>query len=367
MPKKNLFLYLNAFSVTGGIEKFNKAYMKALQDISKDGTLKYESYSAFDEEPDLRYVDAESYLGFKGNRFSFAFKSIKSALKSNVVILGHINLSSIGLIIKLVKPQVRVILIAHGVEVWEKLPFLKNLFIKKTDLILAVSSFTKNKIVEEQQIEEKKIKILHNTLDPFFKIPEKLEKPEYLLKRYNLTKETKILMTVGRISDKEGHKGYDKVINILPEVLNHHSSLVYILAGKYDENEKLRVMKLVEEKKLNDHFILTGYIKDEELTDYYLLADIFVMPSTQEGFGIVFLEALTCGLPVIAGNKDGSVDALLNGKIGKLVDPFNNHELSDAIISLLNNPKADNRDLVLENFGFDQFKQNLNDLIIDFK
>lgn len=365
MIKKILFLYLNAFSVTGGIEKFNKAFMKALQDISKEGLIEYESFAAYDNVSDIRYVASENYKGFKGRKYSFAFKSIRAALKTDTVVAGHINLAPIALIIKLLKPQVRIILIAHGVEVWEKLPFLKNLFIKKTDLIFAVSSFTKNKIVEEQQIEEKKIKILHNTLDPFFKVPEKLEKPEYLLKRYNLTKETKILMTVGRVSDKEGNKGYDKVINTLPEVLKQHSSLIYILAGKYDENEKLRVMKIVEEKKLNDHFILTGYIKDEELTDHYLLADIFVMPSTQEGFGIVFLEALACGLPVIAGNKDGSVDALLNGKIGKLVDPYNNHELSDAIIGLLKNQKANHRDLVLENFGFDQFKKRLRKLLIE--
>ena len=98
---------------------------------------------------------------------------------------------------------------------------LKKSLIQKADLILAVSSFTKNKIVEKHQISEEKIKILHNTLDPFFKIPDKFEKPEYLLTRYNLNKDQKILLTVGRISNKEGHKGYDKVINILPEILNH--------------------------------------------------------------------------------------------------------------------------------------------------
>jgi phosphatidyl-myo-inositol dimannoside synthase len=365
MTKKILFLYLNAFSVTGGIEKFNKAFLKALRDISEEGTIKYNTLSAYDNEADQRYVNDDNYKGYEGRRISFAFKSVKDAFKADTVVLGHINLAPIGLMIKLLIPRIKLILIAHGVEVWEKLPFLKNLFIKKTDLIFAVSSFTKNKIIEEQKIAEEKIKILYNTIDPFFKIPEKLEKPEYLLKRYNLARETKILLTVGRISGKEGNKGYDKVINILPQVLNQHSSLVYILAGKYDENEKRRVMNLVDEKKLNDHFMLTGYIEDEELTDHYLLANIFVMPSTQEGFGIVFLEALACGLPVIAGNKDGSVDALMNAKIGKLVDPKNSQELSDAIIDLLNIPKFDYKDLVLENFGFDQFKKRLRTMLIE--
>lgn len=365
MTKKILFLYLDAFSITGGIEKFNKAFMKALQDISKEGDLSYKSFSAYDDKPDFRYVDAESYLGFKGNKFAFVLNSINAALKYDTVVLGHINLALIGLIIKSLKPNVRIILIAHGVEVWEKLRFTKKNLIQKADVILAVSNFTKSRILEIHKIPEEKIKILHNTLDPYFSIPDKLEKPEYLLTRYALNKDQKILLTLGRISDKEGNKGYDKVINILPEVLNHHSALVYILVGKYDENEKRRVMKLVEEKGINDNFILTGYIEDEELADHYLLADIFVMPSTQEGFGIVFLEALACGLPVIAGNKDGSVDALLNGKIGKLINPDNTRELSDTIINALKYQPVDNRNIVLENFGFDQFEKRLRNSVIE--
>jgi len=59
------------------------------------------------------------------------------------------------------------------------------------------------------------------------------------------------------------------------------------------------------------------------------------MPSKGEGFGIVFLEALSCGKPVIAGNKDGSVDAVLNGKLGVLVDPDDVAEIGEAIIRVL--------------------------------
>ena len=365
MIKRILFLYLNAFSVTGGIEKFNKAFMKALQDISTEGDLSYKTFSAYDDDPDLRYVDAESYRGFKGRKFSFAFKSISAAFTTDTVVIGHINLAPIGLVIKLLKPSISLVLIGHGVEVWDKLPFIKKYFIRKVNLILAVSSFTKSKIIAMHQISEEKIKILPNTLDPFFIIPDKLEKPEYLLTRYKLNKDQKILLTLGRISDKEGHKGYDKVINILPEVLNHNSNLFYILAGGYDENEKRRVMELVEKKNLNNNFILTGYIEDEELTDHYLLADIFVMPSTQEGFGIVFLEAAVCGLQVIAGNKDGSVDALLNGKLGKLVDPDNSKELLNAIIGLLKYPSSDQRNLVFENFGFEQYKKRLRTFLVE--
>ena len=133
MTKKILFLYLNAFSVTGGIEKFNKAFMKALQDISKEDKIKYKAFSAYDNESDLRYVDKESYKGFKGRKFSFAFNSVNAALKTRYSCNLGISIShSIGLIIKLLKPNVRLILIAHGVEVWDELSFIKKISYSKS-------------------------------------------------------------------------------------------------------------------------------------------------------------------------------------------------------------------------------------------
>ena len=74
-----------------------------------------------------------------------------------------------------------------------------------------------------------------------------------------------------------------------------------------------------------------GQVARQELPDYYRLADVFVMPSTGEGFGIVFLEASAADLPVIGGNRDGSVDALAEGRIGTLIDPDDVHGLVEAI------------------------------------
>ena len=106
-----------------------------------------------------------------------------------------------------------------------------------------------------------------------------------------------------------------------------------------------------------------GSVENSELPAFYNLCDVFAMPSKGEGFGIVFLEALASGKPVIAGNKDGSVDALLGGELGVLIDPDDLSQLEQALVltlsrkhplTILQDPNA-LRQRVIEAFGYSQF------------
>ena len=72
-----------------------------------------------------------------------------------------------------------------------------------------------------------------------------------------------------------------------------------------------------------DRVVFSGFVPEEQKADYYRLADAYVMPSRGEGFGIAFLEALACGLPVLGSKLDGGREALLDGALGLLVDPAN--------------------------------------------
>src|SRR6185437_13841430 len=86
-------------------------------------------------------------------------------------------------------------------------------------------------------------------------------------------------------------------------------NLKYLLIGKYDDREKARLDVLIKKYGLQQQVVFTGFVPDEALADHFNLSDIYIMPSEKEGFGIVFIEAMYHNKPVIAGNRDGSVDA----------------------------------------------------------
>ncbi|GEO07602.1 hypothetical protein SAE01_00980 [Segetibacter aerophilus] len=370
--KKILFLNLGAFRFTGGIEKFNRAFLKALSDLEVDGKLVANCQSAYDYSVDPLYFDAKNYKGFKGNRVSFVYSALKEARKYDTIILAHINLSLIGWGIKKLSPKKNVILITHGIEVWDQLTGVKSYLMHKADSVLAVSNFTKEAIVKKHKISPEKVSIFSNTIDPYFSYPHEFKKPEYLMKRYGLKETDSVIFTLTRLSASEKYKGYDKVIDVLPYLKNCVPNAKYIIAGKADGKESKRLVALQQANDLLDTVMLTGFIKEEEVVDHFLLADVFVMPSRKEGFGIVFIEAMACGLPVIAGNKDGSGDALQQGKLGRLINPDSEAEMFQAIVNTLQkeentiNVRAKKvlQQKVKKAFGYDTYKRNLEEILV---
>lgn len=358
MVNKIAFIYLTSFSRTGGIEQFNKNVLVSF----KEGGL--DAFSVYDEDADEKYFNKQWFNGFNGNKIKCLLSIICSGRKYSTILIGHINLAPLVYLIKLFFPSKQLILFAHGIEVWKPLAGKKAWLLKNANAIYAVSNFTKTSLLENNLgPTSDKIKILPNVLDLFFPYPTNFDKPAYLLDRYGIQPNEKILLTLSRLSSEEQYKGYDQVIKILNELNTDETIVKYVIAGKADEQELNRVKQLIKEEGLADIVILTGFVKEQELIDHYLLADIFVLPSKGEGFGIVLMEALACGKKVIAGNKDGSVDALMNGELGTLINPDDLDQLKLAIIDSLNDTIFD--PLIIqasakEYFSFLGFKNRLS-------
>jgi glycosyltransferase involved in cell wall biosynthesis len=111
-------------------------------------------------------------------------------------------------------------------------------------------------------------------------------------------------------------------------------------------------------------------VVDAELAEYYNLCDVFAMPSSGEGFGIVFLEAVACGRPVIAGNAGGAAEAVLKGDIGLMVEPRQVEEVAQAVLRCLRgdwprhlkDPEAV-RNRMLAVYGKEAFGARVRDLV----
>jgi len=371
--QKILFLTLHMFSLTGGIEKVSKILAKVLDDGIKNkeldvASVKVLSLCDLHTAIDTNYCSKKNFRGYGYNKVRFGLMAILNGLKSDTIILSHVNLLPIAYFVKLFSSKTKFIMLAHGIEVWRNIRPWKRYFLQKHIEIWAVSEYTSQVLKEKHQINEDQIKILNNCLDPYLLLPKNFTRPQYLLDRYQLKENQPIMITISRLSSFELYKGYDMVINAMPQLLKKNPHLVYILGGKADLKEQKRLADLIESKQLQQNILLADYIPDKELMDYFLLADLFVMPSKKEGFGIVFIEASSCGCPVIAGNQDGSTDALLRGELGVLINPESPSELINAIEQTLTKGKSEELSLALQekcllHFSYKHYKQRVIGLL----
>jgi phosphatidylinositol alpha-1,6-mannosyltransferase len=238
----------------------------------------------------------------------------------------------------------------HGVEAWEPISRTQTWAVKRAVLITAVSRYTRRRFLRYAAVDSSRVRVLPNTVDGSFAPG---PKPEYLTLRHDL-RDKKVLLTIGRLAGDEGRKGHDKVIQALPAVTVACPDLAYLIVGTGDDRTRLRA--LAEQLGVGKNVLFVGMVEAHELADYYRLADLFVMPSTQEGFGIVFLEAAACGLKSIGGNRDGCTDALADGAIGITIDPANPSELVRAITDGLAGRAPD--PAPVQRFCFDNFARH---------
>jgi glycosyltransferase involved in cell wall biosynthesis len=372
MPKKIILFTLQTFSTTGGIQKMTRTLSHALYLLAGRHNWEFKLWSAYDYNSNLmeQYVPAKDFKGFGVNRIKFVLRTILEARKPDVVIISHVNLSIIGLMVKMLNPGCKVWLIAHGIEVWRPLSFLKRMFLKYCDKVICVSKFTSDQVIQRHGVDAGKCFVLNNAVDPFIKLPDEFVKPERLLKKYRIDNTQPVIFTLTRLASSEQYKGHDQVIKAIKNLKLKYPGIKYILAGQYDHNEEIRIQKLISSNEVDKEVILTGFIEENELSEYFLLADIFVLPSKKEGFGIVFIEALACGLPVICGNADGSVDAICNGELGTAINADNVDELENALAHYLDNPlTATDRKMLqnqcLQHFNEADYITNLEKLIVN--
>jgi glycosyltransferase involved in cell wall biosynthesis len=326
-----LHVWAPGFSVfQGGIGAFSQALAAGLRDIGHDLLLlgKVDTPGRWNDF--TLWGAGRAPAALRTLHFAPGLLAACAKHRPDLVVSTHLNFGPAARLAKQLFGT-RYALIVHGIDVHAELPALRRAALCAADIVVVISAWTRQRLLDNAPVEPARVHILPNTVDERrFTVA---EKPRRLVERYLLRPEERVVLTVARLDPKEAYKGYDRVLQALPAVRAACGAVRYILAGKGDDAARIRAM--ARELGLEDAVTMPGFVEEEALADHYRLADVFAMPSTGEGFGIAFLEALACGTPVLAGDRDGSVDAVDGGRLGRLVDPTDVRRIEEGLVSLL--------------------------------
>lgn len=357
MRMQIIALLSDAFGGHGGIARYNRDLLYALSEsalVSKILVL-----PRLQPEPLGTLPAKVTQLPPIANRIRYSLEAIRLARQmpaGGLIFCGHLLMTPLAALISILTGY-PIWLQVHGIDAWNEPSRRVRWGARKADLVTAVSRFTRNQILANWwEGPADRIRILPNTVDAAYSPGPKSAK---IIARHGLAGR-KVILTVSRLASAERYKGHDYVISALSQLRLDHPGAVYLVVGGGDGMDHLR--SVAQTFDVADRVIFAGKVPHEELPDYFRTADVFVMPSVKEGFGIVFLEAAACGLPVIGGNRDGSVDALAEGVIGTLVDPEDPAMIARAIDNALRSKPRGVLQAVAR-FSKQNFEQHVGNMI----
>ena len=350
------------FSEYGGIPTYNRLVCRVLNEVN-DGEANH-VLIATDKATDLKKAERElpdlRLRAFDHNRVSLVLAFMRLCLTRPVdlALLGHVNYAPLGWLLKKLRPQMRYGVMLYGVDVWQRLPWLKRRALQRADFLVSISDYTKQRAVAANGLTPDEIHLLPNALEAKLNDANPAMPPRQM---------GSSLLSVCRLEETERYKGVDKVIEILPELAKAVPDLKYVVVGGGTDLERHKQLAL--RCGVADRVQLLGFVSDEDLQACYRDCDVFVMPSAGEGFGFVFLEAMKYGKAIVAANSGGAPEVVEDGVTGRLVEYGNEDELIKTLTELCLDPEKRTRlgaagyQRLQQRFTFAHFKQKLTEIL----
>jgi phosphatidylinositol alpha-1,6-mannosyltransferase len=334
MAARILALVGDAYGARGGMARYNRDLFEALASAGGEVLVLPRNGDAAGMALPAGIRQQPAIFG----RLRFSLVSLWTAWRYrpvDVVFCGHVYMAPLAAWLARLLGA-RYWLQAHGAEVWRDRRDVVRRAIEAADQVSTVSRGTRKSLLSWVDLAPERVRVLPNTVDARF-----TPGPPSPGLRERLPLGTgPILLAVGRLAASERYKGHELVFAALPALRARFPGIVHVVAGDGDDRARLEA-RASELAGAAGAVRFLGYVPDEELPDLYRLADLFVMPSSEEGFGIVYLEAAACGLRVIGGSGGGSSDAVPDERVGELVDPGDVDGLVEAVTRLLRQGPAD--------------------------
>ena len=306
-----------------------------------------------------------TFTGYAQSKAHFTIAAIRCAKRQpGVVLAAHPNLGPVAQAVKIAAPRLKTIVCTHGMEVWERLPMARRFALRRADVVLAPSANTAEHVAE-QNVKRERVRVLPWALDPDFEL---LPAPDAAQPKLPPGyPEGRVILTVGRWLANERFKGMDTLITTLPRLLTRWPELHILAVGEGDDRTWLE--DLAEQRGVRRHVhFLTG-LSYEDLAACYSACEMFALPSSGEGFGLVYLEAMARGKPVIGGAHGGAPEVIEDGVTGYLVPHGDAAQLATSIEALLSDPAlaqkmgARGRQRVDKEFRFTVFAKSLKRIL----
>lgn len=343
---KILFIAGN-FNQVGGIEKYNRDFLAALEQTGVHISL------------------VTRNKGGLWAKISFTLRVLVAFARwrPDIICCAHLNFAPLCLALKYLC-KARYTLTLYGIEIPGINGWLKRKAASEALLLITISEYAKNLIQEQLPGASEHIYMLPSAVDgAIFKIKDKNGQLEA---KHGLSGRP-VILSLARLSTPE-HKGQDRVLKALPLVLEQVPDAIYLVVGGGTDERVDAVLR--ERPELRQSVVFAGAAADGQRVDYYNLADVYVLPSKFEGFGIVFIESLACGIPVVASDGYGCRAGLLNGELGLLAPPDDVPAIAKAIVAILKKtapPQLFERESLRQKtlvvYGMDKWSERVGNLV----
>jgi len=352
-----LALVTDAYGGRGGIARAARDVVNAIAALEGMARVTVVPRMAVDA-PDGLPVNVWQLQPVAG-RIGYSLRALGTALggAADLVFCNHLYMAPLaGLAARMSGAKLMIQL--HGIECWTEPSPARRKALEAADLLICVSRDTRGRILAQCDVDPTRAVVVNNTVDPCF-TPGDIDAAR---RKFGLADEY-VLLAVGRLSSGERYKGHDRVIEALPRLTAPGDRrVVFHICGTGDDRPRLGA--LAQAVGVTDRVRFLDHVPFADLPDLYRAADLFVLPSTGEGFGIVFLEAMACGTPAVGLAAGGAPDALGDGALGHMIDP--EADLADALSAVIASPQTEPGRLaeaVHGRFGEAAFRARLDGLL----
>lgn len=240
------------------------------------------------------------------------------------------------------KKEIPLVFTKHIGTMRPKKDFFHWLIYKRVDAVIGISKLIQENVIKTHPIDPDKVMCIPNGVDLHVFDKKKVDRNS-IRASLGIPPDALVIGTAGRLN---WWKGYREFLEMAHKITKLRPSVYFIAVGGAtvgEEKEAEEIQNFARSLNLGNNLIFTGFRKD--MVNLFSAMDIFVYPAYAEAFGLVLIEAISLGLPVVSSNCDGVPEIVVDGETGRLVPPRNSEVLTKTVLEMLNDRKR------MEKFG----------------